>query len=102
VRRDLSTPGGYHEVRRAVRRLRDTIEVFAEALGNSDRRWRRRLQPIQGLLGALNDTDTAMTLLARAPKRAQACHAAIAQHRVSVLCELAPPLCVAAIEVLRA
>lgn len=95
---DLTHPEGLHDVRRAMRRVRDVIELFGPSLREGQRSLRKRMQPVQSLLGSLNDMYVAEALLT--PHRAESwssdVYAWIRARRASLEVQLAIPLAVLA------
>lgn len=89
---DLSSAEGFHAVRRRARRVRDAVEVFGGALPRGARAWRARLQGIQGMLGALNDTSVALAAFASGSHTVQPARDALERRRITLLAELATPM----------
>jgi CHAD domain-containing protein len=91
---DLTTPAGYHDVRRQMRRVRDVIEVFGASLPDRQRAWRRRLQPVQALMGRLNDVHVALALIPEDLAAAAATRDVLRRRQYELLAEVAAPLAV--------
>lgn len=91
-RQGLTDGEAYHALRRRIRRVRDAIDVFGPALKKNDHAWRKRLQPVQALLGSLNDIETAMMLVPATLVRAAPVRRALERQRLDKLAELAVPL----------
>jgi triphosphatase len=53
--RDDSTPDDYHEVRIRAKRLRYTLDAFADLYGSAAENYTRVLARLQNILGAFND-----------------------------------------------
>jgi CHAD domain-containing protein len=94
---DLTVAEGYHAVRRQLRRVRDTIEVFAPALPKSLRRWRRQIHPLQPMLGRFNDLEVALTLVPAEVPEASPVRELLIRRRYETLTELAAPLALLAL-----
>lgn len=97
---DLQQPEGFHEVRKRARRVRDAIDVLGDALKKPERRWRKRLQPLQAHLGSLNDTQVLLTSLGHDEALRDTLDA-LQRRRVMLLAELATPLAMLAHELHR-
>lgn len=82
----------YHALRRRIRRVRDCVEVFGPVLRRHDAAWRKRLQPVQSLLGDLNDIETALRFVPASLTRAAPVREALTRQRLDMLAELAVPL----------
>ena len=93
---DLTVDEGYHDVRRQLRRVRDVIDLCGASLGARRLRWRSRLQPIQSLLGSLNDVASARTMLDPTGAPTREVVQWLKTRRAAALTELATPLAVLA------
>jgi len=91
----------YHSLRRRIRRVRDCVDVFGSVLRKSDHAWRKRLQPVQSLLGDLNDVETAARLVPASLRAAAPVHQALERQRLDTLTELAVPLTMTVVMALR-
>ena len=64
----------------------------ALGLRRQDHAWRKRLQPVQSLLGDLNDIETALRFVPASLTRAAPVREALHHQRIDTLAELAVPL----------
>ena len=89
---DLQHPEGFHEIRKRARRVRDAIDVLGRALEKPERRWRRRLQPLQSHLGSLNDVAAMLVAMPGDDPVAREVREVLERRRLTLLAELATPL----------
>jgi CHAD domain-containing protein len=89
---DLQHAEGFHEIRKRARRVRDAIDLFGRALKGPERRWRKRLQPLQSHLGSLNDVAVMYAAMPGDDDLARAVREVLERRRLTLLAELATPL----------
>ncbi len=89
---DLQRAEGFHEIRKRARRVRDTIDLFGHTLEKGERRWRKRLQPLQSHLGSLNDVAVMYAAMPGDDELARAIREVLERRRLTLLAELATPL----------
>lgn len=89
---DLQHAEGFHEIRKRARRVRDVIDVLGRGLEKPERRWRRRLQPLQSHLGSLNDVAVMLTTMQGDDAIAREVREVLERRRLTLLAELATPL----------
>ncbi len=82
----------YHALRRRIRRVRDCVEVFGPLLRRQDHAWRKRLQPVQTMLGDLNDIETSLRFVPASLAGAAPVREALDRQRLDLLAELGVPL----------
>jgi hypothetical protein len=72
--------------------VRDAIDVLGRALEKPERRWRRRLQPLQSHLGSLNDVAAMLVAMPGDDPVAREVREVLERRRLTLLAELATPL----------